>query len=148
MTIDGDAYIPHQIRFLTKIPNYICHSNNNSSLCSYLMKPLVNRFGRKFLNKFIGQALPCFSLTSKKSTKVSQVAEYVVLSCDSDFNFQKIGIREVCIMLNIDTIIYFFNSMKTQFTLLGTKSCHEFLFTAQYKILTKVGITLTKLLKC
>lgn len=82
------------IRFHKKIPNHSCRSNNNSSLCTYLMKQLANRFGGKFLHKFIGQTLPCFSLTSKKPTKVFQVAEHVALSRDSDVDFQKTGIRE------------------------------------------------------
>lgn len=73
------------------IPNDICHSNNNGSLCTYLMKQLANMFEGKLLDKCIGQTLPCFSLTSKKSTKVSQVTEYVALSGDSDLNFQETG---------------------------------------------------------
>lgn len=55
------------------------------------MKQLANMFEGKLLDKCIGQTLPCFSLTSKKSTKVSQVTEYVALSGDSDLNFQETG---------------------------------------------------------
>lgn len=41
------------------------------------------------------------------------MTECVALSDDSDLNFQKTGIGEACIILIIDTIIYFFNTMKT-----------------------------------